>query len=287
MHKPVLLNEVLEGLHIYKSGVYVDGTLGAGGHSVEIVKRGGFVLGIDEDPIMAQFAGGELEKTKQKNFKIINDNFVNIDRIAEENGIEAIDGALLDLGISSVHLDTVARGFSFKRLEEPLDMRLSPLQGVAAYDLVNGLRQDQLRELFGRVMDRGKATVLARKIVERRAIKPIKTVGDLVEFFQDTTTKRIHPATKAFLALRIAVNSEIENLKEALQKFFELLRPGGRLLVISFHSLEDEVVKHFYKAMEVDGRGLVITKKPITPDEEEIAENKRARSAKLRVLQKI
>ena len=260
-HEPVLLKEVVEALHINNQGRYVDATLGAGGYSLEILRRGGIILGIDADPKMVAIAKERLEKVL-----IVNANFVNIDSIARENGFENVDGIVFDLGVSNIHFLGDDRGFSFSDKEAPLDMRLNPdTQAVKASDLLNKLRGDQLKLMLG--------WNLAQEVVKARAIKPFGKVGDLTALIGEKRFDKTHPATKAFLALRMAVNSELENLREALPKALGLLRKGGVLAVVTFNSDEDRVVKNFR------GGGKIIL-----PSREEVLHNPKARSAKLRVL---
>ena len=262
-----------------RRGKYIDATLGAGGYSLPILKCGGMVLGIDADPKMIAIAKERLEKVPigptarpGSFFKAVNANFVNIDSIARENGFENVDGIVFDLGISNIHFLGDDRGFSFSDKEAPLDMRLNPgTQAVKASDLLNKLRDDQLRLMLG--------WNLAQEVVKVRSQKPFEKVGDLTALIGGTPLRRgyagrrTHPATKAFLALRMAVNSELENLREALPKALGLLRKGGVLAVVTFNSDEDRVVKNFRDGGEI-----------ILPSREEVLRNPKARSAKLRVL---
>jgi len=269
-HESVMVREVIENLHIKKACKYIDATVGTGGHTLEIIKAGGKVLGIEADPEMLAIAGKRLG-TKAK---LILGNFINIDEIAEREGFEKVSGILFDLGVTNMHLTDDARGFSFSNPDNPLDMRINPAaQGVKALDLVNVLRQDQLEELFGVTMEKGGARWLAKRVLERR---PMSKVGDFLQVCAGLRGKPgISPATLPFLALRIAVNSELDNLREALPKAFSLLTKGGRMIVISFHSGEDRIVKKF-------GGGKIIL-----PSAEEIELNPRARSAKMRVIERL
>lgn len=278
-HEPVLLKEVIDSLHIKNQGRYIDATLGAGGYSLPILEKGGKVLGMDMDPKMLAIAKERLEKVQQgptarpgSFFKAVNANFTEIDKIAQEQGFENVDGIVFDLGVSNIHFLGDDRGFSFNAKESPLDMRLNPqTQGVKASDLLNTLREDQLRGILGRD--------LAKKVVEARNIKPFEKVGDLTELIGERRFGKTHPATKAFLALRMAVNSELENLREALPKAYKLLVQGGKLVIVTFNSLEQKEVRSF-------GQGLLLTKKGVAPTKEEVEANPKSRSALLNVIQK-
>jgi 16S rRNA (cytosine1402-N4)-methyltransferase len=287
-HESVLVSEVIESLHIEKTRKYIDATLGNGGHALEILKRGGTVLGIDLDPKMLAIAEERLKESGEKNYKLINGNFVDIDKIAEENGFNPVNGILLDLGVTNIHLKDLERGFSFENPEAPLDMRINPeAQGVKAADLLNVLREDQLTDLFKVTLEPGAAKWISGRTLHSRAEKPIATVGDALEISEGLRTGKagLNEATLPFLALRIAVNGELSNLEEALPKAFELLEKGGRLVVISFHSGEDVIVKNFFKEKSKNG-AEIMTFKPILASEEEININRRSRSAKMRVLQR-
>lgn len=276
-HEPVMVKEVLESLHINISsqpagrrGKYIDATLGTGGHAEAIINKGGKVLGIEADPKMLAIAKVRFPKA---NFVL--GNFINIDKIAKENNFEKVTGILFDLGVSNIHLKEDDRGFSFSDSSQPLDMRLDPnSQGVKASDLLNALDKTQLISLFSKVVNFPNAKKIAERIVRER---PILTVGELILALEDLPHKpSLNPATLPMLALRIAVNSELENLEEVLPKACNLLEEGGRLLVITFHSGEERIVKHFFKKQG----------KIILPGQEEIFNNPRARSAKLYILKK-
>ncbi len=286
MHEPVLLKEAIYYLHVNKNKKYIDATLGTGGHTLEIVKNGGRVLGIEADPKMLILAKKRLRKT---NTKFVLGNFRDISAIAVKKGFNKVDGILFDFGISSIHLDQGERGFSFKDPANPIDMRLNPIvQGLTAADLLNTLRRDQLARLFSEVVNPQKAAKLAKKITEKRKFKPFQTVGDFLEITGGKIPgKKIHPATKPMMALRIAVNSELETIKEALPKAFSLLNKNGRLVAISFHSGEDVLVKSFFRSVSKNGLGNILTKKPITPSIDELSSNPRARSARLRTIEKL
>lgn len=268
-HESVMIGEVIENLHINTGSQYIDATLGTGGHALEILKAGGKVLGIEMDPEMLVIA---QKRIPEGNFVL--GNFIDIDKIAKENNFTNISGIIFDLGVSNIHLTEDLRGFSFSNSDTVLDMRLNPeVQGVRATDLLNALREDQLIELFAVAMPRGGSKWLARRVINAR---PIATVGDFLGVIGELRTKPgLNAATLPFLALRIAVNSELDNLKEALPRAFNLLSRGGRMIIVSFHSGEDSIAKEFMKS------------KLILPSKEEISANSRSRSAKMRVYEKI
>jgi 16S rRNA (cytosine1402-N4)-methyltransferase len=287
-HESVMVREVVAALHIKKARNCVDATVGNGGHALEILKSGGKVLGIDLDPRMLEMAEERLKSEKLSGYKLVQGNFINIDRIVEENAWKPVWGILFDLGVTNVHLKDLKRGFSFENTEAQLDMRINPSsQGVKASDLLNVLREDQLRSLFEVTLEKGAARWIAGRVAHFRNKRPIATVGDMLEVTKGLRTGKwgLSEATLPFLALRIAVNSELDNLKEALPKAFGLLEKGGRLVVISFHSKEDGIVKDFMREKGTLG-AKILTAKPISAGEEEINMNRRARSAKMRVLEK-
>ena len=275
-HVPVLLLEALNALHVKKTRKYIDATLGAGGHAAAILAKGGSVLGIEADYQMIEIAKENLKQAGD-DFVIAQGNFVNIDRLAKENGFTLVDGIFYDLGISSLHYKN-GRGFSFENEDEPLDMRLDThSQAVTAADLLNSLRRDQIEEMLGAGMELGEARRMAILIWKFGEKKKYRCVRDLVAALDGMPRMgKLHPATKVFAALRIAVNSELTNLTESLPRAWELIKPGGTLVVISFHSGEDRIVKQFMGNRE----------KPVVPSEEELEKNPRARSAKMRVLRK-
>lgn len=303
LHEPVLVKEVLESLEIVKlvrskEVKIIDATLGLGGHAIEFVKLGANVLGIDLDKESLEIARRRLMKACPspqidnlgRCFKLVQGNFREIDRLAVLSGFVPADAILFDLGISSYQLAKKEKGFSFQYKDAPLDMRLDTKnQNVTAKDLVCVLSKSQLVTLFEKVLPLPKARKLAESIVNYRERASINTVGDLLTALSlgEKRVSDLHPATLAFLALRIAVNSELANLEEALPKAFEILGQGGKLAVISFHSGEDVVVKKYFKKIDAEGLAKLVTKKPIVPTELEIETNPRARSAKMRVLQKI
>ncbi|OGM28838.1 16S rRNA (cytosine(1402)-N(4))-methyltransferase [Candidatus Woesebacteria bacterium RIFCSPLOWO2_01_FULL_39_61] len=287
---------------------YIDATLGLGGHSVEIIKRGGKVLGIDVDENAIKIAESKLKEVlraksltgleacptpyqdSKEFFTLVIGNFIHIDEIARSYGFTNVDGILFDLGISTPQLSSSTRGFSFQNKAATLDMRFNPkVQGVTGFDLLNSLNKRQLQELFEITLPKYISRKLAGEIIDRRRQTPFKTVGDFIGVIVKTVhgKEKINIATLPFLALRIAVNSELVNLKESLPRAFSLLKPKGRLVVISFHSKEDVIVKKFYLEKESDGQAKILTQKPIIPKDTEIHRNPKSRSAKMRVLEKI
>lgn len=324
-HIPVLPSATLDGLAIQPGGSYIDGTLGGGGHTRGMLERGaGRVLGIDQDPAALQAASEHLQSYADR-LVPVHGNFRDIGDLARAHGFEAVDGILLDIGVSSHQLDTAERGFSFNQ-EAPLDMRMDPTQGQTAADLVNALDEAELAEIIFRYGEERASRRIARRIVEQRERTPIRTTRALAELVQRTVGRsadRIHPATRTFQALRIAVNDELGALEAALPQAVELLRPGGRLAVISFHSLEDRIVKEFMRReaaicllpprlfaeqcphligpgegpraciylgtrdCDYKPRLAELSRKPVVASGEEIATNPRSRSAKLRVAERI
>lgn len=288
IHQPVLLEEALGFLQIKPSGRYIDATVGEGGHALEIARRGGIVLGIDQDPAILEKARYQIQDVGYKDqTTLAQGNFRDIDKIAKEYGYTKVDGILMDLGMSSWQLEKSGRGFSFQK-NEPLDMRMDPTLSVTAADLLNGLTRNELEKLLRKFGEEERAFRVASLLVGARSLKPFRTTSDLVAVVEKAVRKkgRIHPATRIFQALRIAVNDEIGNLRSALPRAFEVLAADGRLVVISFHSLEDREVKKFFKRMEGGRLGEIITKEPVRPGLEEITQNPRSRSAKLRVIEK-
>lgn len=300
MHIPVLLKEAIDSLSIKKSGKYIDATLGLGGHSLEILKRGGWILGIDADEGSLREARSRVKSAVSSDhaasrIRLVRGNFKDIKEIATENGFAPCDGVLFDLGMSSWQLEKSGRGFSFQR-DEPLDMRMDKSSAVTAADLLNGLSRHELEKLFQKYGEEQSARRIASAVVRARTVKSLETTGDLTRVIEGVKSNRgkTHPATKVFQALRIAVNDEINNLRSALPQAFEVLGPstssgqaGGRLAVISFHSLEDREVKNFFRGLRRAGTGVVITEKPIKPSVRETRKNPRARSAKLRVVERV
>lgn len=306
-HTSVLLEETIEGLHIQPEGVYVDGTLGGGGHSCEIAARlgtGGRLIGIDQDEAAVEAAGRRLLPFGEK-VSIIRSNYCNTKEVLSSLGITGIDGMLLDLGVSSYQLDTGERGFSY-RFDTPLDMRMDTRQSLSAREIVN--EYDEMK-LFHVIRDYGEerfAKNIAKHIVQARRNKPIETTGELNEIIRASIPAKMraeggHPSKRTFQAIRIECNRELEVLKDSLEELIGLLNSRGRLCIITFHSLEDRIVKAAFKQAAnpctcpssfpvcVCGKvskGKVITNKPILPGEEEQQNNPRAKSAKLRIFEK-
>lgn len=306
-HTSVLLEETIEGLQLKPDGFYVDGTLGGGGHAYEIVSRlgsKGRLIGIDQDEAAIRAAGQRLKEFEDK-VTIVRSNYRNTKSLLESLEIEKIDGMILDLGVSSYQLDTRERGFSY-RYDTPLDMRMDTRQTLTARDIVNNY--DEMR-LFHVIRDYGEdkfAKNIAKHIVRAREEKPIETTEELNEIIKAAIPARMraeggHPSKRTFQAIRIECNKELEVLKESLEELITILKPGGRLCIITFHSLEDRIVKTAFKQAAnpctcpssfpvcicgKTSRGKVITGKPILPGEEELAENSRSKSAKLRIFER-
>lgn len=305
-HKSVLLDEVIESLNIKPDGYYVDGTLGGAGHALEVIKRlkGGRLIGIDQDADAIKAATERLIDYKNRVI-IVRDNYVNIENILKREGIDKVDGIYVDLGVSSYQLDTTDRGFTY-RFDAPLDMRMDDRNELKASDIVNNYSE---AELFHIIRDYGEdrfAKNIAKHIVEYRNKKKIETTFELVDIIKSAIPMKIqvtggHPAKRTFQAIRIELNKELEVLKDSIDVMIELLKPGGRLSVITFHSLEDRIVKQAFKKAESPcvcpkkfpvcvcgnkSKGRVITRKAVLPSKEELEENSRAKSAKLRVFEK-
>ncbi len=283
-HKSVLFQEALEGLDIKPGEKYIDATLGGGGHTKGILDAGAIVLGIDQDSKAREFVVSLLGE--YQNLTVKEGNFRDIETIAEGE-FQKVSGILFDLGVSSYQLDTQGRGFSIKR-DEKLDMRMNTGQELSAYEVVNTYTQEELSDIFIRYGEEEKGLEVAKKIVEERRKGEITTTGRLVEVIEAVVRRsgKVHPATKIFQALRIEVNDEIRALKEGLSGAISLLVPGGRIAVISFHSLEDRIIKRTFDDWEEKGLGQVVTKKPVTAGLDEVRSNPRARSAKLRIFKK-
>lgn len=288
-HIPVLLHEVLEYLNPEPGDLVIDGTLGQGGHALELLKRigpKGRLLAFDKDQTNISIAEKKLSDY-QDQLTIINDSYSQIERYASANGFNQISSILLDLGFSSLHIDEASRGFSFQQ-DGPLDMRYDIRQDFTAEEVVNSWRADELTRLFQVYGEEPFARPIAKAIVTARRKNRITTTTQLADLISETVHKkgRIHPATRVFQALRIAVNDELEELEIVLPQLVTLLKPGGRIAIISFHSLEDRSVKRFFKAQH--GSALqILTKKPVTPTQKEIKTNPRSRSAKLRAAERI
>ncbi len=307
-HTSVLLDETVEGLNVKPDGIYVDGTLGGGGHSFAVagkLSERGRLIGIDQDEAAVEAAGERLKGFGDK-VKIVRSNYRNTKSVLKALNIDKIDGMMLDLGVSSYQLDTQERGFSY-RYDAPLDMRMDLRQTMTAKDIVN---QYSEMELFRVIRDYGEdkfAKNIAKHIVKARKEKAIETTGELNEIIKAAIPAKMraeggHPSKRTYQAIRIECNKELEVLKESLEELIDLLNPGGRLCIITFHSLEDRIVKTAFKKAEnpctcppsfpvcVCGKvslGKVITGKPVLPSEEEMAYNPRSKSAKLRIFEKI
>ncbi len=306
-HKSVLLNECIENLNIRKKHIYVDGTLGGGGHSYEILKKldgTGKLIGIDRDKVAIEASKNKLKEFS--NFEAVHNNNANILSILDNLGISYVDGILLDLGVSSYQLDEASRGFSYMQ-DSRLDMRMNTDDKLSAYEVVNNYSEDRLSRIFFDYGEEKYSKSIAKNICIERKEKNITTTFELVDIIKKSMPKKAlnekqHPAKRVFQAIRIEVNEELTKLKQTVIDSIKALNDKGRLAIITFHSLEDKIVKHTYEEME--GRctcpkdlpvcicnyisyGKIITKKPITSGEEELKENPRARSAKLRVFERI
>lgn len=300
-HEPVLAHEVISYLRLdvplKKQAYFIDTTVGTAGHTLKILKAGGNVLGIDADKELLEIAEKRLKlacptlnDSVQGHFKLVNGNFKDIDEITKGMKVKKVDGILFDLGVSDLHLKSQTRGFSFESGTAPLDMRIdTKSQSVTAANLLNSLREDQLVALFISVLIQPDAKRLAKEVVFRRNKILIEKTSDFLAIINRARIDggKLNPATLPFMALRMAVNSELENLKIALPKALKLLKKGGRLIVISFHSGEDVLVKNFFRNMQKENLIKILTKKPVVPEREEIIKNPRARSAKLRCFEKI
>jgi 16S rRNA (cytosine1402-N4)-methyltransferase len=280
--------EVMELLGVRPDGVYIDATLGVGGHAEEILKRlrGGRLLGIDRDPKAINRARQRLEPLKEK-LIVLQGNFADIDALHAASGLSPADGMLADLGMSSQQVDDPARGFSFSR-SGPLDMRMDPDAEITAEQLVNQSRERELADIIFRLGEERHSRRIARAIVKAR---PIRTTTELAQVVTRAIPYRaglhqIHPATRTFQALRLAVNRELESLAAFLSKALAVLAPLGRLVMLSFHSLEDRMVKHAFQSWQREGQARVLTRKVLRPTQEEVLANPRARSAKLRAAEK-
>lgn len=306
-HYSVLLKETIENLNIRPDGIYLDGTLGGAGHAVEVVKRlneNGHFFGIDQDDAAIEAAKERLEPYG-KRVTVIRSNYRNAKETLREQNTDKVDGIVLDLGVSSYQLDTLERGFSYK-YDTNLDMRMDRRQEFSAKDIINHYTEADLYRIIRDYGEDQFAKNIAKHIVQARSKKEIETTGELNEIIKAAIPAKMrqngHPSKKTFQAIRIECNQELEVLKNSLDDFIDLLNPGGRLCIITFHSLEDRIVKSAFRQKEnpcicppsfpvcVCGRkpqGIVITKKPILPSEKELAENSRSKSAKLRVFEKI
>ena len=303
-HIPVLLDECIDGLDIKSDGIYIDATAGGAGHSREIAKRlegNGKLVAIDRDPDAVKTA---TERLKEYNAIVVQSNYSNIDEVLNKLEIDKVDGILLDLGVSSYQLDTGERGFSY-HVDAPLDMRMSQ-EGISAFDIVNGYSYEQLARIIFEYGEEKFSRSIASRIEKQREVSPIKTTMELAEIIKGSVPAKVrrekNPCKKTFQAIRIEVNQEFEHLSVGLDKAFDALKVGGRLVVITFHSLEDRIVKQRFATwckgcicppdfpQCVCGktpRGALINRKPIIATQKELDVNNRSRSAKLRIIEKI
>ena len=307
-HKPVLLKEVMEGLNLKSDGIYVDCTLGGGGHAYEILKKtapNGVLIGLDQDPEALTAAAEHLSEFSKRSI-IVKSNFSKLDAVLEELKIDAVDGMLFDLGVSSYQLDNPERGFSYN-YDALLDMRMNPENTNTAERLINTLSQSELADIIRAYGEERWAKRIASFIAKERLKRQISTTFELVEIIKKAipaAARRTgqHPAKRTFQAIRIAVNDELGVIKNALKQAVGLLKPKGRLCVITFHSLEDRIVKEFFKEIssscechmdlpvcvcKKEQKLKIITRKPIRPSEKELSENPRSRSAKLRIAERL
>ena len=305
-HKSVLLNETIDGLNIKPDGIYVDGTLGGGGHAYKVCRRlgeKGSIVGIDQDAAAIEAASARLKDFGEK-VTIVRSNYCDMKSKLHELGIDKVDGIVLDLGVSSYQLDTAERGFSYRE-DAPLDMRMDTRQKMTARDIVNDYTE---ADLYRVIRDYGEdkfAKNIAKHIVQARAVKPVETTAELSEIIRASIPMKFqkksgHPAKRTFQAIRIELNRELDVLRDSLDDMIDLLNPGGRLCIITFHSLEDRIVKSAFRKNEnpctcppdfpvcvcgKKSKGSIITKKPILPSEEELEYNSRSKSAKLRIFE--
>jgi len=307
-HKSVLLYETIDSLNVKPDGIYVDGTLGGGGHALEVCKRLGTygrLIGIDQDGDAIKAATERLEAYEDK-VTVVRSNYENIKTVLEDLGIEGVDGIYLDLGVSSYQLDIAERGFTYREDDAPLDMRMDQRNEQTAADIINTYSEFDLYRIIRDYGEDKFAKNIAKHIVRERQIKPIETTGELSEIIKGAIPAKVravggHPSKRTFQAIRIELNKELEVLINSIDTMIDLLNPGGRLSIITFHSLEDRIVKTRFKTNEdpcicpsnfpvcvcgKKSKGKVITRKPIVPSEEEIEENKRSKSSKLRVFER-
>jgi 16S rRNA (cytosine1402-N4)-methyltransferase len=301
-HHPVLYHEIISSLRPYDGGLYVDGTVGVGGHAWGILNASspnGRLLGMDVDPQALRYARERLKEFGSRVI-LVSESYTTLQRQLEILEWEAVDGVVLDLGVSSIQLDTPERGFSF-RTEASLDMRFNPKQSLTAAEIVNGYSERELADLLHRYGEERRARKIAKAIIQARPIHTTRALAQLIISAVGKTTGSIHPATRSFQALRIAVNAELDSLQVVLPQAVSSLKPGGRIAVIAFHSLEDRLVKQYFRKESRDcicpadqpvctcdhvSSIEIITRRPIRPSPEEVEHNPRARSARLRVAEK-
>ena len=289
-HIPVLLNEVLDLVCIKREGTYIDCTVGEGGHSeaiLDAIHPKGFLVGIDCDESVLETTEDRLKKFAGS-FKLVHDNFFNIIDICNRLNIKAVDGIILDVGISSYQIDNPERGFSFNK-DGPLDMRMDRSSNLTAQSLISNSSYDELTKIFFEYGEERYSRKIASRIIAERNKRPIQTTFELVSTIKKAIPfrrYRIHPATRVFQALRIAANNELVNLSKTITDGFSLLKKEGRMAVISFHSLEDRIAKNKFKEFKIEEQAGIITKKPLRATKEELNRNIRSRSAKLRVVEK-
>ena len=287
-HRPVLLRETVDYLGVSPGGVYIDCTVGEGGHSFAILQAampGGRLLGIDLDPQALQLADARL-RPHDGSFTLIKGSYAHVNELAAQSDFTQVDGILLDLGFSSLQLRGEGRGFSFQR-DDPLDMRFDPDGSIDAADIVNTYPVHELERILATYGEERRSRAISRALLRQRPIKTTRELADLIASVAGGRRGRIHPATRSFQALRIAVNSELDNLTESLPQTVELLKPGGRLVVISYHSLEDRIAKTFLASERKTSSLKILTRKVVFPSSDEVRENPRSRSARLRAAERL